>query len=75
MGSHRPSSQPAPTGAKPRTDSTYKRGQFGEQVSLSERSTKISQRKLGASAYMKKADVLAPMTRTVASLAELVADE
>jgi hypothetical protein len=32
MGSHRPSSQPAPTGAKPRTDSTYKRGQIGEQV-------------------------------------------
>ena len=32
MGSHRPSSQPAPTGAKPRTDSTYKRRQIGEQV-------------------------------------------
>src|SRR4051794_26792116 len=31
-GSHRPSLQPAPTGAKPRTDSTYKRGQIGEQV-------------------------------------------
>src|ERR1700730_2797065 len=31
-GSHRPSLQPAPTGAKPRTDSTHKRGQIGEQV-------------------------------------------
>src|ERR1700761_6912203 len=31
-GSHRPSLQPAPTGAKPRTDSPYKRGQIGEQV-------------------------------------------
>ena len=31
-GSHRPSLQPAPTGAKHRTESTYKRGQIGEQV-------------------------------------------
>jgi hypothetical protein len=44
MGSHRPSSQPAPTGAKPRTDSTYKRGQIGEQVITSELITAISYR-------------------------------
>jgi hypothetical protein len=28
--------QPAPTGAKARTDSTYKRGHIGEQVILDE---------------------------------------
>jgi hypothetical protein len=31
-GSHQPSSQPAPLRGRTRTDSTYKRGQTGEQV-------------------------------------------
>jgi integrase len=35
--SHRPSLQPTPIGAKPRTDSPYKRGQIGEQVSVTAR--------------------------------------
>lgn len=48
MGSHQPSLQPAPTGAKPRTDSTYKRGQIGGAGQFSHRLGRLQTAKSAA---------------------------